>query len=234
MNSDLPKVLHPVCGKPMLSYVVDACRQAGCDRVILVVGHKAELVRQAFPATDGTIQYAEQIPQQLGTGHAVMVCTDQLARIQGPVLVVAGDGPLIRPETLRQLIETHQAKGAACTLATSILDEPAKYGRILRDDQGDLQGIVEYAEATDEQKNIREVNVSLYCFDAECLRNVLPRLTNNNNKGEYYLTDTLALLRQDGKKLAAVAAVPPEDVLSINTIPELDDVSRIMARRQAQ
>lgn len=232
MNSDLPKVLHPICGKPMLNYVIDACRGAGCDHLVLVVGHRAELVRQTYTAQPDLL-YVEQAPQ-LGTGHAVMVCQQELRGIEGPVLVVAGDGPLIRPDTLKKLLETHNAQKAACTLATSILEQPEKYGRILRDANGDLTGIVEYLEATDEQKAVREVNVSLYCFDAAALRDVLPRLRNDNNKGEYYLTDALSLLKSDGKKLAAVAAVPPQDVLSINTLAELDEVSQIMASREGR
>jgi UDP-N-acetylglucosamine diphosphorylase/glucosamine-1-phosphate N-acetyltransferase len=230
MKSDLPKVLHPLCGRPMLAYVLDCCRQAGCDRLIGVVGHRAQMVRDTFAGRNGDITWVEQVPQ-LGTGHAVMVCGKELEKVSGPVLVVAGDGPLIRPKTLTDLLETHAKKGAACTLATSILKEPANYGRILRDGQGDLAGIVEALDATEEQRKVREVNVSLYCFDAAALRSVLPRLTNANAKGEYYITDALGLLRKDGRKLAAVAAVPPEDVLSINTLEELKDVEAILAGR---
>ena len=231
MKSDLPKVLHPVCGQPMLTYVIHAARGAGCENIILVVGHRQELVRETYAAFGGPIAYVEQIPQE-GTGHAVMVCQKELASLEGPVLVLAGDGPLIQPHTLRELLTEHVTQQAACTLATSILPEPAKYGRILRDERGELTGIIEFAEATDVQKAIREVNVSVYCFDAAALRSVLPRITNHNNKKEYYLTDTLGLLRGDGKKLAAVAAIPPEDVISINTPDELADVSRIMSARE--
>jgi len=232
MKSDRPKVLHEVCGQPMLAHVLDACRQAGAQRVIVVVGHRAELVREQLADYDGELTYVVQSPQ-LGTGHAVMVCQEPLADLSGPVLVLAGDGPLLRAETLRELIAVHQEKRAACTLATSILPEPGSYGRILRDENDELVGIVENLDATDEQKAIREVNVSLYCFDAESLRDVLGKLTNDNSKGEYYLTDALAILRAEGKKLAAVAAVPPEDTLSINTLDELAQVDAIMTARLA-
>lgn len=232
MESDLPKVLHPVCDKPMLSYVLDTARQAGSDRLLVVVGHKAELVQDTFAGEASDISWVIQSPQ-MGTGHAVMVCKQELADLEGPVLVLAGDGPLIRPETLRELIETHRTSGAACTLATCILPEPGGYGRILRDASGELAGIVEALDATDEQKAVKEVNVSIYCFDAAALRDVSARLTNENAKGEYYLTDALGLLAADGQKLAAVAAVPPADVLSINTLEELQKVSDIMAARMA-
>jgi len=233
MKSDLPKVLHPVCDRPMLAYVLDTARKAGCDRLLVVVGHKAELVQQTFAEDSRDISWVVQSPQ-LGTGHAVMVCKDQLAGLQGAVLVLAGDGPLIRPETLRELIETHEAAAAACTLATCILPEPGGYGRIVRDAEGNLQAIIEALDATDEQKVIKEVNVSIYCFDAEALRLAIGRLTNDNAKGEYYLTDALGILAAEGRKLAAVAAVPPEDVLSINTLDELAKVSEIMAAREAK
>jgi len=232
MKSDLPKVLHPVCGKPMLTYVIDACRDAGCDRMILVVGHRHELVRQTYEGVKD-VAFVMQVPQN-GTGHAVMVCQDELAAINGPVIVVAGDGPLIRPHTLRELIEVHQQKQAACTLASCILPDPARYGRIIRDEKGDLAAIVEWIDATEAQRAVNEVNVSLYCYDAASLRSALPRLTNHHAKGEYYLTDTLEFLRADGKRLAVVANVPPADVMSINTPEELEEVGRMMAARDAR
>jgi bifunctional UDP-N-acetylglucosamine pyrophosphorylase/glucosamine-1-phosphate N-acetyltransferase len=233
MKSDAPKVLHTVCGRPMLAYVLDACTEAGCGELIIVVGHQAERVRQAFPTPPPGVHltWIEQSPQ-LGTGHAVMVCRRELSRLSGPVLVVAGDGPLVRSETLQRLLEEHVRSGAACTLATSILDDPGRYGRIVRDGRGELVGIVEYLDADETQRGIKEVNVSLYCFDAAALVGVLDRLTNDNAKGEYYLTDALGLLAADGQKLTAVAAVPSEDVLSINTVDQLREVEAILARRR--
>jgi bifunctional UDP-N-acetylglucosamine pyrophosphorylase/glucosamine-1-phosphate N-acetyltransferase len=231
MKSDLPKVLHNVCGRPMLAYVFDACLQAGCDRLIGVIGHRSEMVKAAFAGLDGKARWVIQEPQ-LGTGHAVMVCKDELAGLSGPVLVLAGDGPLLRPATLKKLLQTHLETQAACTLATSVLEDPAAYGRVVRDAAGELSGIVEYLDASPAQRQIKEVNVSVYCFDAAALRDVAARLTNNNAKGEYYLTDALSLLKADGKKLAAVAAVPAEEVLSINTLEQLAEVEGIMQRRQ--
>jgi bifunctional UDP-N-acetylglucosamine pyrophosphorylase/glucosamine-1-phosphate N-acetyltransferase len=230
MKSDLPKVLHEVCGRPMLAYVLDAARAAGCDRLLIVVGHQAERVRQTFADDADDIRWVPQSPQ-LGTGHAVMVCREHLAGLSGAVLVLAGDGPLIRPETLRQLLATHRERRAALTLATSILPEPGRYGRIVRDETGRLAGIVEYLDADEAQRGIREVNVSLYCFDADALREVIGQLGSDNAKGEYYLTDTVGLLRGRGARLAAVAAVPPEDVISINTLGELAQVAAAMAAR---
>jgi len=233
MKSDLPKVLHEVCGRPMVAYVMDACRGAGADRLVMVVGHKAELVKKTLADEANNTAWVLQEPQ-LGTGHAVMVCKDELEGLEGPVIVIAGDGPLVRAETLGKLLDTHRRQQAACTLATSILPDPAAYGRIVRDDKGELAGIVEYLDADEQQRRINEVNVSIYCFDAAALRSVLPRLTNDNAKGEYYITDALGLIRADGGKLAAVAAVPPDEVLSINTLDQLQEVSRLMRRREGQ
>jgi UDP-N-acetylglucosamine diphosphorylase/glucosamine-1-phosphate N-acetyltransferase len=232
MKSDLPKVLHELSGRPMLAYVLDACHAAGCQRPIVVIGHDAPRVRRTFTHLDSRVQWVEQSPQ-LGTGHAVMMCQDNLASAQGPVLVLAGDGPLVRAETLANLLAAHARSGAACTLATSILDDPARYGRIVRDAKGDLSAIVEFLDATPQQRQIREVNVSLYCFDAAALRDVLPRLTNDNAKKEYYLTDALALLRQGGQKVQALPAVPADEVLSINTPEELAQVEQVLQSRLA-
>lgn len=233
MSSDEPKVLHEVCGRPMLAYVMDACRDAGAERLLVVVGYRAERVRQAFAGQNHDVSWVVQDPQ-LGTGHAVMVCKDRLADADGPVLVLAGDGPLVRAETLRELLDTHARQGAACTLATSILPDAGRYGRVVRDDSGEVVGIVEYLDADEDQRRINEVNVSLYCFDAKALLDVLDRLSNDNAKGEYYLTDALALLRGDGRKLAAVPAAKPEDVLSVNTDQELQRVERIMQTRDGR
>ena len=228
MKSDLPKVLHEVCGRPMVAWVFDACAAAGCNPLMGVIGYQADRVREVFAHCDHDVLWVEQA-EQLGTGHAVMCCGEQLAELSGSVLVLAGDGPLIRPETLRLLLETHDSSGADCTLATCIMADPARYGRILRDDSGELTGIVEYLDADQRQREIREVNVSLYCYRAESLREVIGRLKNDNAKGEYYLTDTLELLRSSGGKLAAVPAVPVEEVMSINTLEELAEVDRILA-----
>jgi bifunctional UDP-N-acetylglucosamine pyrophosphorylase / glucosamine-1-phosphate N-acetyltransferase len=232
MKSDVPKVLHEVCGRPMLAYVLDACRSAGCRKPIVVIGHDAPRVRRTFAHLDGQVQWVEQT-QQLGTGHAVMMCQDQLASAEGPVLVLAGDGPLVQTQTLSKLLSAHAAKPAACTLATSILPDPARYGRIVRDERGELSGIVEYLDAAEAQRQIREVNVSLYCFDAAALRGALPQLKNDNAKKEYYLTDVLGILRGMGQKVQALPAVPADEVLSINTLEELAQVERVLKQRLA-
>lgn len=233
MKSDLPKVLHPVGGRPMVCAVVDACREAGCDRVVLVVGHGQDLVREVF-AGRPDVEFAVQADQR-GTGDAVRCAKGLLEREATEpghaVLVLAGDGPLVRASTLRSLVDRHRRTGAAATLATAVIADPRGYGRIVRDAGGGFVGIVEHKNATPEQLKIREVNPSYYCFDGRALFASLDRLGPNVATGEYYITDVLGMLRDEGKRVEVVEAVPAQDVLSINTPEELDRVDRLYRTR---
>lgn len=228
MKGDLPKVVHEVGGRPMVCAVVEACEQAGCGRVVVVVGYKQELVRAAL-AGYPRVEFAVQ-DQQLGTGHAVL-CAEQAVGSGSPVVVLAGDGPLIRPATIRMLLEKHAKARAAATLATAVIDNPAGYGRIVRDRGQRFTGIVEHKNATPEQLAIREVNPSYYCFDRAELFASLRKVERNPASGEYYLTDTLALLLGEGKRVEVAPGVPAEDVLSINTPEDLAIVDRIYRSR---
>jgi bifunctional UDP-N-acetylglucosamine pyrophosphorylase / glucosamine-1-phosphate N-acetyltransferase len=233
MKSEKVKVLHEICGRPMLSYVFDACRAAGVSRIYVVIGHDRQRVMETYKdATDITWVVQEE---QKGTGHAVLVCRDAVTKAsQSPsehVFVLGGDGPLIRAQTLKELVGKHKESGAAVTLATSILPDPTGCGRITRGAAGGLLAIVEQNDATPEQLAIKEVNPTYYLFRTADLFAALEQVKPNNKKGEYYLTDTLAILKGMGKRLEAVAAVPAEDVLSINTRAELADVARVMQRR---
>ena len=233
MKSDLPKVLHEVCGRPMLAYVVDTCRQAGCDKLIVVIGHQADAVKEAFAGQDSDISWVEQT-EQLGTGHAVMVCCGELESLSGPVVVLAGDGPLIRPETIGQLLDANTQSGAACTAATCIIDDPGRYGRIIRDQNDELLEIVEYLDASEEQRQIKEVNTSTYCFDTESLVEGLTKLGCDNAQGEYYLTDMLSILRSMGKSVKALPILKPQEALSINSLEDLQKVESILAANLAE
>lgn len=230
MNSDLPKVLHPVADRPMVQWVIDACRHVGARKIAVIVGHRAELVRQTLAGRNDLI-FVEQT-QQLGTGHAVLQAAGAFAdRRDNDVFVLCGDGPLIREQTLEQLLKIHRTRDAAATLATAMLDDPTGYGRIVRDPAGRFKAIVEHKDADDEQRRIREVNPSYYCFRSGDLFDTLPGVGNANAKGEYYLTDVLPLLAGRGGKIEVVDAVPAEDVLSINTPEQLAQVDAIMRSR---
>ncbi len=234
MNSDLPKVAHEVAGKPMVRWVVEACAQAGCTRIVVVVGYGRETVLKLLSGVrfDGvTIEYVDQT-EQLGTGHAVMMAEPRFE--QSPahdVFVLAGDGPLIRAATLRTLLERHRTTAAAATLATAVIPDPAGYGRIDRDSAGRFLGIVEEKNASPEQKRIREVNPSYYCFESKALFAALKGVERNPVSGEYYITDVPALLMASGRRVEVIEAVPPEDVLSINTPQQLAEVDHILRAR---
>lgn len=232
MKSDLPKVVHPVGGSAMVCAVVEACRDAGCARIIVIVGYKQELVRSAL--AQHAVEFAVQ-DEQLGTGHAVRCC--------GPVLgadrydasletfVLCGDGPLIRAETLRTMLAHHRSTGATATLATSVIDDPSGYGRVVRDAAGRFCGIVEQKNATPEQLKLREINPSYYCFQSKALFDALERVERNPASGEYYVTDVPTILMGRGDRVELLSAVPPEDVLSINTPEDLAKVDAIYRSR---
>ena len=230
MQSDLPKVMHEVADRPMVHWVVDACRAAGAGRIIVVVGHRAELVRDSLGG-EPDVEFVTQ-SEQLGTGHAVDQAREALASSpDNDLLVLCGDGPLIRSETLGLLLDRHRSTGAAATLATAVIDDPTGYGRIVRDEQGDFARIVEQKDASEAELEIREVNPSYYCFRCGSLFDRLSRTTNENANGEYYVTDVFGLSRSDGDRVAVVDAVPPEDILSINTPDQLAEVDRILRGR---
>lgn len=229
MKSALPKVLHPLCGKPMLTYAIDACAGAGVDRIVIVVGHGKQQVIDAF-ADRSDCTFVEQAPQN-GTAHAVLCCRDALAGVTGQVLVLAGDMPLVRSDTLRTLLAENAKAGDGLTLATTMLDEPAGYGRIVRDDQGCLEAIVEHKDCTPAQLAIKEVNPSYYCFDGARMFDVLGRIQNHNAKGEYYITDAVGIMLADGHGAGAVAAVPSDQATGINSRADLAAVNRLMQDR---
>lgn len=229
MDSDLPKVVHDVAGRPMLRWVVDAVREVGASPIVIVVGHRHELVRELFEDEDD-IRFALQ-EEQLGTAHAVDCARENLEGFEGDVLVVCGDGPLIQKETLLTLIGTHRSAQAAMTLATAIVDDPTGYGRIARNREKQFRAIVEEKNATEEEKSLHEINPSLYCFDRDAMFDTLDRIEPDSVSGEYYLTDAPALLKDSGQRIEIVAAMPPEDVLSINTPQQLDEVSTILQAR---
>ena len=234
MRSELPKVLVPVAGRPMVHYVIDALRAAAVARIVVVVGYRAELVRQELEGAPG-VEFVDQT-EQLGTGHAVMMCRSALAEHQGPVVVVAGDSPMLQAASVATLLDEFRRHEAACLLGTVRRDDPRGYGRIVRNETGEFVGIVEEKDATPEQRAIREINVSTYVFNSADLLWALDQLRADNSQREYYITDCPGILLNAGKRVAALDVLKPCEALSINSVDELaiveNEMQRLAARAQ--
>lgn len=237
MGGDLPKVLFEAAGKPLVRWVLDALETAGIHDRIVVVGYRAALVETALEGLPG-ISFALQ-REQRGTGDAVAAAAgliaDRLAAdppdARRPVVIVCGDSPMLRPESVVGLLHGFEAARAACLLGTAVAPEPAGLGRIVRDDAGRFLGIVEEKDASPEQRLIREVNMSTYVFDARALLHALARLDNANAAGEYYITDCPGILLGEGRPVAAVDCLDPSETLSVNTPEQLAAVAAALAAR---
>ena len=227
MRSALAKVLHPICGQPMLSYPLEAARQAGFKQLKVVVGHQAEQVIDAFPGDDMTwIQQTDQ----LGTGHALMCAADSLRGYSGALLLLCGDVPLIQAETLEKLQRYHSQQNSAVTVLTAEMPNPVGYGRVIRDGEQVLQ-IVEEKDASDEQRQVTEINTGTYLFDAEFVLSALKGLNKNNAQGEYYLTDVVAAAVAAGEKTRALCVDDPTEVMGINDRCQLAEAEVLMRWR---
>lgn len=228
MESELPKVLHTCCGKPMVSHVIDAARGAGADRVVVIAGYKSEMVHEELK---DTVLYAEQT-EQLGTGHAVMCAADQLGD-EGETLVLCGDTPLVTADTLKRLSEAHRSAGNGVTVLSAILEEPKGYGRIIRDAEGSFLKITEDKDCTEEERLTKEINAGMYLFDTAMLKDSLKKLTNDNAQGEYYLTDTIELIKSAGGRVDAMPVEDTNEILGVNTKAQLKNAEEIMSTRNA-
>jgi bifunctional UDP-N-acetylglucosamine pyrophosphorylase / glucosamine-1-phosphate N-acetyltransferase len=233
MKSDLPKVLIPVAGRPMIEYVLDALAAARIRDVLVVVGYRSDLVREQLGGRPG-VSFVEQT-EQLGTGHAVMVCRDELAR-RGRVaaLVVTGDSPMMQPGSLATMAREFAKSRPACLIGTAHKENPQGLGRVIRDTSGDFLKIVEDKDATPDERRVTEVNMSCYLFDSVELLAALNKIKNNNAQREYYITDAPGVLKQEGKVVQALPVLQPIESLSINNVEELAEVERELLKRQPQ
>lgn len=227
MHSKYPKVLHKVGGKPMLQHVIDAADICGADKKVIIVGHEAEMV-ETMVGSQGSIALQAE---QLGTGHAVMQTADALNKFNGTALILCGDTPLLNGEELKKFCEAHKKSGAAATVLTAIMDDPFGYGRIIRDINGNVEGIVEQKDATEAQKSIKEINTGIYCIECPQLFEALSTLTNNNAQGEYYLTDVLQKLRSAGQKIGGISTADSDMVMGINSRRQLAVAESVMRQR---
>ena len=228
MQSDLAKVLHKMNDRPLLSYVLATARTAGAEKIVVIVGHQADKVREAFPGAD--LEFALQDPQ-LGTGHAAMQARPACADYPGLTVILCGDVPLLQPETVRSLVAGHLAAGATVTVLTTEPPGPHAYGRIVKNDRGEVLKIVEHRDATDREKEIREINTGIYCVDTPFLFAALNQVKNDNRQQEYYLTDIVEIARREGRKVQAFLTADYVEVMGINTLEELEKAGDYLRRR---
>jgi len=227
MKSKLVKVLHQVCGKAMVDHVLTQVETVGMDHIVTIVGHGAKDVEAALG--DRT-KYAEQT-EQLGTGHAVLQAESLLKNETGMTLIISGDTPLFRAETLEELFEYHQAKKAAGTILTSNAPDPQGYGRVVRNHLGIVEKIVEQKDATKEEQEIHEINTGVYCFDNQALFAALHQVTNDNAQGEYYLTDVIEIMKEQGDIVAAYQMSDFDESMGVNTRAALAQATKVMQKR---
>jgi bifunctional UDP-N-acetylglucosamine pyrophosphorylase/glucosamine-1-phosphate N-acetyltransferase len=232
-SATTPKVLHELCGRSMLGHVVAAARALQPQHLLVVVGHAREHVTQHLREIDGQATAVVQ-EQQNGTGHAVRVALEGLDDLDGTVVVVPGDAPLLTAETLHQLVTAHAQATAATTLLTARVDDPTGYGRVVRGDDGSVRAVVEHKDADDETRRIGEVATSVYAFDAKALREALTKLTTDNAQGEEYLTDVVALHRDAGLTVAAHVATDAQETMGVNDRVQLSQARRALNDRLVQ
>jgi bifunctional UDP-N-acetylglucosamine pyrophosphorylase/glucosamine-1-phosphate N-acetyltransferase len=229
MKSGLVKVLHPAAGRAMISWAVDAARAAGAAPIVLVVGHQADAVRNAFPGA-ADIRCALQ-EEQLGTGHAVACAREQLSGLSGTVLILCGDTPLLRGETLQGLVAFHRENGAALTVLTAVMDDPRGYGRVVRDSDGRVLRIVEQKDATPEEQALCEINSGIYCMESGFLFANIDSLGSDNAQGEFYLTDLVAIAVKQGLACLGRCTGDADEIMGVNDRAQLAEASRILRRR---
>ena len=229
-NSEKAKVMFEVAGRPMIQHVVDLAVALDSSRIIAVVGFYRESVTNYVRRTSPSVEFAVQEPQ-LGTGHAVMQTKKLLENFRGDVLVLSGDVPLLREQTIRELISVHRKKNAVATILTADLEDPTGYGRVLRGEGDHVVGIVEHKDATDDQKKVREINSGIYIFDNAHLFDALGHITTHNAQHEYYLTDVFGYYWKHGMKVAAKKAVDFDEVRGINTLEQLQEANDALQKR---
>jgi UDP-N-acetylglucosamine diphosphorylase/glucosamine-1-phosphate N-acetyltransferase len=230
MKSDLAKVLHPVCGRPMIHHVIRLARSLGSERTIAVIGHQKEKVREALK--DEPVEFAVQEPQ-LGTGHAVMQTEDLLHGYDGEVLILSGDVPLLTLETMTRFIDFHFRHGSAGSVLTTLMPDATGYGRVIRTPEGDVSKIVEHKDATEGEQRIREINSGIYVFRAKDLFLALNRIDANNAQNEYYLPDVLKVLIEGGKSVGAFVTQDYREIAGINTVDQLQEAETMLSARLA-
>ena len=227
MKSKLYKVLHPILGRPMIQYVIEALKPAKLEELVTVIGHGAETVKSKI---GNESQFVLQ-EEQLGTAHAVMQAEEILKNKSGTTIVVCGDTPLITSKTFEKLFEYHERSGAKATILTTNITDPTGYGRVIRGETGDVERIVEHKDASDEEKTVKEINTGTYCFDNEALFSALKKVNNDNAQQEYYLPDVIEILKSQNEKVTAFITEDEKETIGINDRVALSHAENIMKIR---
>lgn len=230
LKSSLPKVLHPLAGRPLIEHLLQTVEALNPGHTLVVVGHQAGLVKSRLRHRD--VEFAEQVPQ-LGTGHAVQVARDWWSGKPGNLLILSGDVPLISAETLRKMIQVHDRTRASLTLLSTRLADPTGYGRVIRAGDGRVRGIVEQKEAGPSELQVKEVNTGLYCFRISDLSGVIDRLTPDNRQNEFYLTDCVGLLSRRGKPVEAVVSDDWLEAMGVNSRIDLTRMEKVLRERRS-
>lgn len=229
MKSDLPKVVHTIDGKCLVDYAIEAAKGAGADEICLVVGYKSDVVKESIQNKD--VKFVMQ-EEQLGTGHAVK-CAKEFMGEEGQTMILFGDTPLITAKTLKSLADYHKEKGNTVTVLSAMIEDPTGYGRIIRDSEGNFVKSVEHKDANEEELASHEVNSGMYIFDTKELKDALEKITPNNAQGEYYLPDTLTIIKEKGLHVDAYALDNPEDITGVNDQEQLKAATEIIHARKA-
>ena len=228
MKSDLAKVLHPICGKPMLWYLVELSQKLGSGKTVVVAGHQAAMIENTMEGQN--LIYACQ-EKQLGTAHAVLQAGDALRHFDGDVLILCGDVPLLLPSTIEDLLEKHRAGGNAITVMTAILNDPGSYGRVIKNEEGEVLKIVEARDAGAEERAIKEINTGIYCAKNAFLFEAVRKIDNKNTQGEYYFTDIFEIARRENRKTGSFIIDDSSEAMGINTPDDLEAAEKIMSGR---
>lgn len=226
MKSKYPKVIHKVCGKEMVNNVINVSQKSGVNDIVVILGHESDVVKERLPKDSMIAMQTEQ----LGTGHAVKMAKEYI-NDEDTIVVLCGDTPLIKEDTLKRLFAYHLENEYHATVLTTKVDNPTGYGRIIRDNNEDLLKIVEQKDANEEEKAVKEINSGIYCFNGKSLRESLDLIDNNNAQGEYYLTDTIYIMRDRGQKVGAYNGSTIEELMGVNSRVELSKAEEIMRRR---
>ena len=228
MQSDQAKVLHLLCGEPLLAYSLTLAETIRSEKIVVIVGHQAELVRRVFSSPE--VIFVEQRPL-LGTGHAVLQARDQFSDYAGMILILCGDVPCLKIATVMSLIERHCRQQAVVTVMTAVLDNPGSYGRVITGQDGDVLKIVEARDATDQEKKVREINTGIYCADSRFLFEAVAQIKNDNSQKEYYLTEIIEIACIADYRVRPFIAADPFEVMGVNTPEDLEKARNYLSCR---